>query len=48
MSDDLLKYFKPDSTTIARHPDGHILPTKGDAKAVIVGFINDRYADANN
>ena len=33
---------------VARHPDGHILPTKGDAKAVVVKFINERHQEANS
>ena len=48
MSDDLVgNYFEENVTVIARHPDGHILPTKGDCKATIVDFINKRHAEAN-
>ena len=48
MSDDLVgDYFEENVTVIARHPDGHILPTKGDCKATIVDFINKRHAEAN-
>ena len=48
MSDDLVSYyFEENVTVIARHPDGHILPTKGDCKATIVDFINKRHAEAN-
>ena len=48
MSDDLVSdYFEEKVTVIARHPDGHILPTKGDCKATIVDFINKRHAEAN-
>jgi predicted esterase len=48
MSDDLLQYFENENTTVARHDLGHILPTKGDAKAVIVEFINQRHKEINN
>lgn len=48
MSDDLVgDYFDEKVTVIARHPDGHILPTKGECKATIVDFINKRHAEAN-
>ena len=46
MSDELLTCFT--KAEVARHPDGHILPTKGDAKAVVVKFINERHQEANS
>ena len=48
MSDELVtENFDDTMTIIARHPDGHILPTKGECKATIVDFINKRHAEAN-
>ena len=42
MSDELATYFAEEKTTIVRHPDGHIIPTKGDPKAAILKFLDDQ------
>lgn len=40
MSDEMLTYFNPEKTVVARHEGGHIIPTKGDVKTAITEFIN--------
>ena len=45
MSDELLENFEADSSVVARHDGGHIIPTKGDVKKQVTDFINARMAE---
>ena len=48
MSDELATYFAEEKTTIVRHPDGHIIPTKGEPKAAILKFLDEQRAQISS